>query len=364
MKRAVAIVGMGTWLPERIRTNDAWPPSFSRREEHTGDRTFNDITPSEDPVAQAILARDLMAEASDPFLGGKERRIAPETMTAVEAEVLAGRGALAEAGLSGADVDLVLSHAIVPDRVSPPSAVSVAHLLGAHRATALGVDAACASAITQLEIARAYVESGLAKVVLLTQSHLLMRAFPMSHPASPGLGDGATALVVARGVGLSIRSTFSVTHGEHALSVAWVRGHQDADDLPWWQAGGDFRMGTRSSAGATFLMRETVNYGAATVREAAERAGLDVERIGVLASVQPRGFIPPAIAERLGLSRDRAVTTYDQIAHVGVCGPVFNLVAARQQGRLPAGTIVALYGQGAGFTRAAAMLEASPGTAG
>jgi 3-oxoacyl-[acyl-carrier-protein] synthase-3 len=354
---AVAIVGMGAWLPERIRTNDEWPASFSKREEQTGDRTFNDISPSEDPIAQAILARDLMAEASDPFLGGKERRVAPETMMAAEAEVLAGRAALAEAGFSGSDVDLVLSHAIVPDRISPPSAVSVAHLVGAHRATAFGVDAACASAIAHLEIARAYVESGLAKVVLLTQSHLLMRAFPMSHPASPGLGDGATALVVARGPGLAVRSTFSVTHGEHALSVTWVRGHEDHEDLPWWEAGGDFRMGTRSSAGAKFLMRETVNYGAATVREAADRASVDVERISVLASVQPRGFIPHAIAERLGLPRDRAVTTYDEIAHVGVCGPVFNLVAARERGRLDEGTIVALYGQGAGFTRAAAMLE-------
>jgi 3-oxoacyl-[acyl-carrier-protein] synthase-3 len=259
-------------------------------------------------------------------------------------------------------VDLVLSHAIVPDRIGPPSAVSVAHVLGAHRAMALGVEAACASAIAQLEVARAYVGSGLAKVVLLTQSHLMLRAFPMDHPAAPGLGDGATALIVARGRGLSVRSTFGVTHGEHALSVTWVRGHDEASDLPWWKAGGDFRMGTRAGAGAKFLMRETVSYGAATLREAADRAALDVERIGVLASVQPRGFIPGAIAERLGLPRERAVTTYDEIAHVGVCGPVFNLVSARKQGLLREGTVVALYGQGAGFTRSAAMLEVT-GTA-
>jgi 3-oxoacyl-[acyl-carrier-protein] synthase III len=73
--------------------------------------------------------------------------------------------------------------------------------------------------------------------------------------------------------------------------------------------------------------------------------------------VQPRGFIPGAIAEHLGLPRERAVTTYSHIAHVGACGPVFNLERAREEGRLEKGSLSALYAQGAGFTRAAAILE-------
>jgi hypothetical protein len=79
------------------------------------------------------------------------------------------------------------------------------------------------------------------------------------------------------------------------------------------------------------------------VRECAQRAAIPVDRIGILASVQPRGFIPPAIAERLGLERAVAVTSYDQIAHVGACGPIFNLDKARAQGRLARGTVIALY---------------------
>ena len=105
------------------------------------------------------------------------------------------------------------------------------------------------------------------------------------------------------------------------------------------------------------LMRETVSFGSLTVREAAARAEIPVERIAVLAAVQPRGFIPGAIAERLGIGRERAVTTYEDIAHVGVCGPVFNLQRARERGLVKAGAVVALYGQGAGFTRSAALLE-------
>jgi 3-oxoacyl-[acyl-carrier-protein] synthase-3 len=353
----VAIVGLGTWLPERVRGNDAWPASFSERDHSLGDRTFNDIPTSEDPVAAAIVARDLLLEARDPFLGTSRRRIAEDSVTAVEAETRAARVALADAGLGGANVDLVLSNSMVPDRVAPPSAPGVAHALGAERALAVGVEAVCASAVVQLAVAQAYVESGMAEVVLITQSHLMLRTMPLLHPAAPGLGDGASAVVVARGRGLRLRSNFAVTHGDYARAVTWMRGKDDEADPPWWQHGAPFRLGSRAPEQAKRLMRETVSYGAATVREAAARAGVPPQSIAVLASVQPRGFVPGAIAERLGLPRERAVTTYGDIAHVGVCGPLFNLERARNEGLLAAGSIVALYAQGAGFTRAAALLE-------
>lgn len=353
-----AVVGIGTWLPEQVRTNAAWPPTFYERTLQPGDRTFNDIPAPLDERAAAIVERDLAAEALDPMLGATRRHLADASLSSAQAEAHAGRAALLDAGIDPLDVDLVLSYAIVPDRVAPQTGPAVAHLLGARRAQAIAIETACASSLSQLEIALAYVRAGLAKHVLLTQSHLVLRAFPLLHPACPGLGDAASALVVSRGPGLSILSTFGQTHGEHAISVTWVRGNDEASDIPWWCAGGALRIGSRDPEGAKFLMRETVNFGADAIRQAAHRAQIDVERIAVLASVQPRGFMPGAIAEHLGLARERAVATYDQIAHVGACGPIFNLSAARKQGRLESGALVALYGQGAGFTRAAAILRA------
>jgi 3-oxoacyl-[acyl-carrier-protein] synthase-3 len=245
----------------------------------------------------------------------------------------------------------------VLDDIGIPTAAVVAHSIGAPRALGINMEAACASGVVQLEIARAYLDSGLAKVVLLTQSHLLLRTFPMMHPASPGIGDAASAMVVTASGWLAIRATFAATHGEYAAAVVWVRGANAETDPAWWKPGGAYRLGSRAPEEAKFLMRETVAFGAATVRSVAEKARVDVERIDVLASVQPRGFLPKAIAERLGLPRERAVTTYEEIAHVGVCGPVFNLQRARTLGLLRPGRHVALYGQGASFTRAAALLE-------
>ncbi len=354
----ISIVGVGTWLPETVRSNDAWPAAFSKHNHEKGDRTFNDIPASEDAESAAIVARDLEAEIRDPFLGVKSRRIADASMTAVEAEAHAALAALRDAGIAPGDVDLVLSYSIVPDRLGPPTGAAVAHRIGATRALVLGVDAACASSITQLDVARAYITAGLARTVLLLQSHLLLRAMPLEHPATPGLGDGATALVVAEGTGLAIRSTFGVTHGEQAIAVTWVRGQTDETDLPWWKAGGDYRVGSRAPERVKSLMRDTVSFGAATIQAAAERSSTAVADIGVIASVMPRGFIPHAIAERLGLPRTCAVTTYDYTAHLGACGPVFNIARARELGRVKPGTLIAMYGQGAGFTRAAAILEA------
>jgi 3-oxoacyl-[acyl-carrier-protein] synthase-3 len=354
----VSIVGIGTWLPTKIRTNDAWPASFGTGSHARGDRTFNDIPPPEDPVAAAILARDLATEATDPFLGAVERRVAEPTARADEVEAIAALAALAEASIAPSDVDVVLSQSIVADR-NVPTAPEVAHRIGAHRARALGVDTACASSVAQLEVARAYVASGLAKVVLLVHSHLLLRAMPFEHPATPGLGDAASAMVVAQGPGLALRATFTQSHGEFSNGVDWVRGSPDEANPHWWKAGGDFRLGSHAPKVTKALMRDTVAFGARTVGEAAAAAGIDVGRIAALASVQPRGFLPGAIAERAGIARERAVTTYRRIAHVGACGPVFNLAEARSIGLVKRGAWVALYGQGAGFTRSAAILEAT-----
>jgi 3-oxoacyl-[acyl-carrier-protein] synthase III len=217
------------------------------------------------------------------------------------------------------------------------------------------MDAACATCIVQLATAVALVESGAANHVLLTQSHLLLRVMEMLHPATPGLGDGATAFVVSRERRWPVLATYSRTSGEFHRAVTWVRGNTPETDHPWWKEGGDYRLGSRSLKAARRLMRDTVSIGSQTVREVCEQARVDPERIDLLASVQPRAWIPGAIAEHVGLPADAAVHTYEQYAHVGACGPIANWHHAVSSGH-PA-QLVALYAQGAGFTRGAALIS-------
>ena len=349
------ILGLGEYHPEQTVGNEAWPAEFALRARATGDRTLIDIPQALDEAGR-ISAEYLAREELDPFLGATRRRIAPARLTSFDAEIIAARAALADAELDGSQVDFVLSYAITPERISPSNASPVAHAIGAHDAVALGVDTACASAITQIQLAHGLIASGQARNVLLTQSHILNRAFARMHPASPGLGDCATAFVMGTRPRYRVLALHSRTHGEFFDSVTWTRGRRAEHDQ-WWKTGEDFYIGSCKPEGAKYLMQETVAYGARTVREVLSKAGLDVERVGTFVSVQPRGWIPFAIARCLGLPAEATVCSYDEYAHLGGCGPVVNLIRAREQQRFGTGGLVAVYAQGAGYTRGAILLD-------
>jgi 3-oxoacyl-[acyl-carrier-protein] synthase-3 len=345
-----SIIGLGQWLPETVRENSAWPAEFGRSAEMT---ELTDVTAGESGDAfDRIVARHVASEHGDPFLGSKRRRVAPEGMTACEAEAHASRAALADAGIEAGEVDMLMSWAIVPDRL-PSGAPWVAHEIGATKAIAMSIDAACASTIAQVMLATAMVESGRAKFVLLTQSHLATRTFPFAHPASPNVGDAATAMVVGASTKSNILSTFGVSHGEYYDAVVWRRSKEDR---PWYEPGGPMYLGSYAREAARRLIQDTVRFGAATVEEAAKRAGMDVSDLDVIASVQPRRWVPGAIAEALGLPEDRAPQTFEDLAHLGGCGVVTNLIAARERASSRS-FVAALYAQGAGFTRAAAVVR-------
>jgi 3-oxoacyl-[acyl-carrier-protein] synthase-3 len=357
-----AILGMGEWWPETIRENSAWPADFGRRDgAHQDMSAYRDFQAGKggDPC-DAITARHLAVEAGDPFAGSTHRRVADADMTACEAEARASRAALADAHVNAEDIDYVLSWALVPERVTPPSATRVAHLVGATRAIGIGMDIGCATIVGQLLFAASLIESGRARNILITGSHLATRAFPILHPASPGFGDVATAVVVGPSERSGILSTFGVSHGNYYDTVAWRRSKEN--DTPWYEAGGPMYLGSYDRDGFAQIFRDTVRFGLETVTEAARRTGVSPSSIDVLASVQPRRWVPVGIAEALGLSPERAPQTYDQLAHLGCCGVVTNLLEARRQGLLrprsdgePA--TVALYAQGAGFTRAAMIVR-------
>lgn len=349
------IAGLGEWLPETVRDNTAWPEEFVARARASEQRELVEVEPEAFCEADRIALRHFERESKDPFLGTTRRRVAAPDMTAPEAETLAARAALLDAGISASELDVVLSWAAVPERIVPPSAPKVAHSLGAERAYAVGMDAACATPITQLEMAAALIESGRARSVLLTQSHLVTRTFAMMHPASPNVGDAATAMVVTASEKAGVRLTHARTHGEYYSSVTWCRGKDS--DPPWWEAGPAYYLGSQNRHQAQELVRSTVRIAADTLRETLERAKFSLADVQVLASVQPRRWIPEAIADALNAGTSLfAPQTFDELAHLGGCGLVTNLLAARRAGFLKNGTHSLLYAQGAGFTRAAALV--------
>ncbi len=347
------IAGLGQWLPTEIRENSAWPAEFASRARASESRELVDVDNAAFGPADRIALRHFASEAGDPFLGSRRRRIAPKDITAPEAEALAAQAALADAGLDAGELDAVFSWAAVPERIVPPSAPDVARRIGAERAYAVGMDAACATPLTQLETAAALIESGRARHILLTQSHLITRAFPLMHPASPNVGDAATAMVVSAAEQAGIQITHARTHGEYYSAVTWCRS-KDADP-PWWEAGPQYYLGSQNREQAQELMRGTIRIAAETITQLLERARVPLQEIDVLASVQPRRWVPEAIREALD-ARFEAPQTFDELCHLGGCGVVTNLISARQAGLIAPGVKIVLYAQGAGFTRAATLV--------
>jgi 3-oxoacyl-[acyl-carrier-protein] synthase-3 len=351
------IAGLGQWLPTQIRENGEWPKEFLARAARPSLRELVDVdlsTSATSDPADEIARRYFESEAQDPFLGTHFRRIASKDMTAPKAEAMAAERALDSANVRAKEIDVVISWAAVPDRIVPPSAVKVAELIGAVHSYGFGMDAACATPITQLEVATALIESGRAKRVLLTQSHLITRTFSMMHPASPNVGDAATAIVVCEGQGPHLVSSHARTHGEYYEAVTWCRGREI--DPPWWEPGPAFYLGSRDSAAAQKLVRSTVRFATTTIRELLTLAQTSADKVEVLVSIQPRRWIPKAISEALGVTWSTP-ETFDELAHLGGCGLVTNLIHASNIGLLKPGTKIVLYAQGAGFTRAAALLS-------
>jgi 3-oxoacyl-[acyl-carrier-protein] synthase-3 len=288
-------------------------------------------------------------------MGTTRRRQADVDMPSRQAEALAAQAALADAGIAGEDVDMVVSWSVIPDRITPPSAPWVAHTIGARRAFGVNLDGACTTTLCQMTYAAAMIETGRIKYAVLTQSHLITRAFGLMHPASPNIGDAATAIVMGPGSRHEFIDAHAVSEGEYHDAVVWTRGHED--DHPWHLSGKPFYLGSKNPAGARRLIQNGVRLGVETVGELMDKLELPTSMISALISVQPRRWFPGAIAETLGLSGDIAPQTFDELAHLGPSGTVTNLIAARERGLLHDGALVAFYAQGAGFTRAAALVR-------
>lgn len=353
------IVGLGQWFPKNIRSNDAWSEAFKERyNTKQGDRTLVDVDAANaQDIAKQIVSRYLQQEANDPFLGSVSRHLVSDDTSAADAEFYAGKNALYDAGILAENVDAIMSWSLVPDRFMPSTVCEVASKLGAKNSFACTLDAACASPVVQLSIAAGMIESGRYKSILLTQSHLASRVFSLEHPASPTVGDGATAMLLIADQRGGVETSHIVTHGEHHKAVIWCRDKDPELDTPWYCAGANTFMGSHDSVATKALIRDTVVYAKQTIEELCAKGNFDISEIKTLACVQPRRWVPAAVAESINLPESAAPNTFTKVAHLGGAGAVANLIEAFDTGIIKPNEKIIMYAQGAGFTRGAIALQ-------
>lgn len=360
--KAAGIVGMGLWLPETVRRNDAWPESFVKafREQRDARRRgdFTDIERrNPDRPYEELFLRHALPYDDDPFKGAHERRIADPNVPVAHGDAAAARLALAEAGIEPRDVDLVLSSAVVQDELVPSNGPAIQDLVGCSRAPGIGVESYCSAALAQLDLAAPLVEAGRARFVLCVVSHQLNRINNLEQAVSPIFGDASAAFIVGEvpaGRGL----VHMVRGGDGSLRGAVTHAYRDTPGATWWKdAAGPVQPGMLDPGAAKRLARNALKYPIETIRELTEITRVPLDAVAAIAMIQPLPWYQAAVADGLAVPPERIPSTYDKYAHLGGAGVIANLIEARRRGLLHDGAPVVLYAHGAGIARYSAMLH-------
>ncbi len=320
-----AVLGLGMYVPARVLTND-------------------DLAKMVDTSDEWIIQRT----------GIRTRRMAEPDEAASDLGVPASLTALREAGVQAADLDLIIGATTTPDMLFPAMACLIQDRIGAKRAGAFDLLAACSSFVYGVISAAEMIEAGVAKYVLVVGSDVLTKLVDWNDRTTAVLiGDGAGAVVMGPS-----------TKGAGMLSSV-VGADGSAGDLLKLPAGGS-RIPVTADALAAGLHRARMDGQAVfklavqvvpdAIRQAVRAAGLTMEDIKAIVPHQANQRILEAVARAMDLPVDRFVSTIEAYGNTSAASVPISLWEARRAGRIKDGDSLVLVAFGGGFTWAACAL--------
>jgi 3-oxoacyl-[acyl-carrier-protein] synthase III len=270
--------------------------------------------------------------------GIRERRRARADERLSDYATRAGARALEAAGVDAANLDLVIVATLSQDEVTPNSAPIVAHNLGAFRAGAFDVGAACTAFLTALAQGSANIESGRAQHVLVVGADFVTRLVDYSDKRSaPLFADAAGAVVLGPG------DAADGNRGEIGPIVLGADGSH-AETLFATVADRKIRMDGPE------VFRHAVARMSEVTLDAVQRSGLTLADIDLFVFHQANARITRALGERLELDPAKVVECIETIGNASAATLPVGLAAAQADGRLRPGANVLLAAFGAGFT--------------
>ncbi len=328
MKRPVAqISGVGRSVPNRVMTNyDFAAIGIETTHEWVMERT-----------------------------GISERRIAGEGDTTCSMGAAAARVAMQRAGVHRGEIDVIVLSTATPDRLLPSTAVDIQAALGASRAAAFDIGAACSGFLYGLSVAEGFIVSGAAETVLVISSEKMSAITDWTDRATCVLfGDGAGAAVLRRSQrGRGILSTFMRSDGTLA-------------DLLYRPAGGATTpMSPAVLEARTHLVhmagREVFKHAVRSMSESADRA-LDSARINgndidLLIPHQANLRIIEATAKHAGIRMSKVYVNVDRYGNTSSASIPIALDEAMERGLVGEGSLVLMVAFGAGFTWASTVVR-------
>ena len=321
-RRAVAL-GSGSYLPERIVTND----ELSTR-----------------------------VDASDEWIVGRtgirQRHVAAEDETTADLATHAARAALEAAGVEAGELGMIVLATATPDRTFPATATAVQHRLGAGAAFAFDAQAVCSGFVYALGIASQFIETGKVGSALVIGAETFSRILDWSDRNTCVLfGDGAGAVVLRGEEGEG-------TPADRGILSAELRSDGAHGDLLYVDGGpsstqttGHLRMNGRE------VFRHAVANLAAVGDEALAAAGLRADEVDWIVPHQANRRIIEATARKIGVSMEQVVLTVSKHGNTSAASIPLALDAAVRDGRIERGQVLLLEAMGGGFTWGAAALR-------
>ena len=319
------ILGVGSFLPETVVTNDELAARIDTSDEWISSRT-----------------------------GIKARRIADAGVATSDLAIAAGRSALLNAGIDASELDLVIVATCTPDHPGsfPSTAAIVQNALGASKAGAFDMGAVCAGFSYALHVGSQMVRSGSARYVLVVGAETLSRIVNWSDRNTAVLfGDGAGAAVIG-----------PVAEGGYLGGLLGANG--EGGKLLCVPAGGSREAVSEDEADRKYIYqngREVYRFAVSIIGEAALQA---VESVG-LTSRDVDCFIPhqaniriiEKAAERMELPREKVFVNLDKYGNTSSASIPIALDEAVKSGRIQKGNLVVRVGFGAGLAWAANVIR-------
>lgn len=300
-------------------------------------------------VSNAELAAQV--DTSDEWItertGIKFRHIAGPDETTATLGAEAARNALNAAGMTEADIDLIIVATCTPDQTFPAAATKVQHILGHHGGVAFDVAAVCSGFLYGFSVAESMIRAGSAKNALVIGAETMTRLLDWEDRGTCVLfGDGAGAVVLSGEVGeRGVLATQLHADGRHN-ELLYVDGGPSTTGTV-----GKLRMQGRE------VFRHAVTNLASVMHEVLEQAELEPTDIDWVVPHQANARIIDATVKKLGLPAERVVLTVSEHANTSAASVPLALDVAVRDGRIKADDVVVLEAMGGGFTWGASVVR-------
>lgn len=327
--RHAAITGTGSYLPERVVTNFDLEKMVDTTDEWIQQRT-----------------------------GIVERRIAEEDVATSDLCIHAARWAIKNAHIDPLDIDMILVATVTPDTFFPSTACYVQKGIGAKKASAMDISAACAGFLYGLDLADGMIKSGRCDTILVVGGEIFNNIIDWNDRSTCVLfGDGAGAAIV--------QATDEPDKGILASYIGSDGDYADIDLLGIPSGGSRMPVTAETIDQKLDKLqmngREVFKLGVRLMPEAAQRvlreADVSIEEIDLLIPHQANLRIIEAVGDRLGVPREKVYINVDKYGNTSAATIIIALDEAIREGRAKPGDLLLFVTFGAGLTWGSTLLR-------